>query len=199
MSERRIGGIVLAAGMSSRMRRPKAELQLGSRSFMEHCVEALRSGGCDPVVVIVAEAGQASARERPGVVWAVNPDEESEQIDSIRIGLGTLPPDCVAAAVLPVDAPAVRPETVRTLLDAFLAAPPGRAHVVRPVHAGAPGHPTLFARDVFGQLAEPGLTHGAETIVQRHSASRIDVPVDDPGIAGNVNTPADYERLVQGQ
>ncbi len=97
--------------------------------------------------------------------------------------------------MLPVDAPAVRPGTVRALIEAFQAAP--GAHVVRPVHDGKPGHPTLFARAVFEQLLQPGLTHGAETIVTRHSASRLDVPVDDPGIAGNVNTPADYERLVK--
>lgn len=197
MNEERIGGIVLAAGMSSRMRRPKAQLQLGGRSFMDQCTDALRGGGCDPVVVVVGEGAQAPAHEGDGVIRAVNPAQGSEQIESIRIGLATLPADCAAAAVLPVDAPAVRPDTVRALLVAFRAAAPGSAHVVRPVFGGEPGHPTVFARAVFGQLAEPGLTHGAETVVQRQSASRLDVPVDDPGIAGNVNTPEDYERLVQ--
>ncbi|HEX9106177.1 MAG TPA: nucleotidyltransferase family protein [Longimicrobiales bacterium] len=191
----RIAGIVLAAGASSRMGRPKPELTLGGKSFLERCIEALRAGGCDPVVAVVAEARQAAARERPGVLWAQNAEPGSEQIESIRIALAEIPPDSAAVLVLPVDAPAVRAQTVRTLIQAFQASP--AAHVVRPVHQGRPGHPTLFARAVFEQLCEPGLTHGAETIVTRHSASRLDVPVDDPGIVGNVNTPTDYERLVE--
>ena len=190
-----IAGIVLAAGASSRMGRPKAELTLAGKSFLEHCIEALLAGGCDPVVAVVGEARQASARERPGVLWAQNREAASEPIESIRIGLAQVPPESAALLVLPVDAPAVRPETVRALVAAFRASP--GAHVVRPVHDGAPGHPTLFARVVFQQLREPGLAQGAETIVTRHSASRVDVPVDDAGIAGNVNTPADYVRLVK--
>ena len=191
----RIAGIVLAAGASSRMGRAKAELVLEGKTFLEHCIGALLAGGCDPVVAVVGEARQTSAREWPEVLWAQNPEPASQQIESIRIGLAQIPPESAAVLVLPVDAPAVRPETVRTLVAAFRAAP--GAHVVRPLHDGAPGHPTLFARVVFEQLGEPGLTHGAETIVARNAASRVDVAVDDPGIAGNVNTPADYMRLVK--
>jgi molybdenum cofactor cytidylyltransferase len=195
MIQKRIGGLVLAAGRSSRMGRPKPELQLDGRSFLEHCIEVLQAGGCDPVVAVVAEARQAVAGPRPDVLWAQNADPGSEPIDSIRIGLALTPPDCAAVAVLPVDAPAVGAETVRRLLRAFRAAPD--SHVVRPVHQGVPGHPTLFARGVFEQLMEPGLARGAETIVQRHSARCLDVPVDDPAIAGNINTPEDYQQLVQ--
>ncbi len=195
MSQKRIGGLVLAAGRSSRMGHPKPELQLDGRSFLEHCIEVLRAGGCDPVVAVVAGAPPTGAGLRPDVLWAQNPDPGSEPIDSIRIGLAAIPPDCAAVAVLPVDAPAVGAETVRRLLQAFRGAPD--SPVVRPVHQGVPGHPTLFARAVFPQLMEPGLTRGAETIVQRHSAACLDVPVDDPAVAGNINTPEDYQRLVQ--
>ena len=195
MSQKRIAGLVLAAGRSSRMGRPKPELQLDGRSFLEHCIEVLRAGGCDPVVAVVAGSGPTGASPRLDVLWAQNPDPGSEQIDSIRIGLAAVPPDCAAVAVLPVDAPAVGAETVRLLLRAFREAPD--SPVVRPVHQGVPGHPTLFARAVFQQLMEPGLARGAETIVQRHAAARLDVPVDDPAVSGNINTPEDYQQLVQ--
>lgn len=195
MTEPRIAGIVLAAGRSSRMGQPKPELTLEGRSFLEQCIHRLRRGGCDPVVAVVAQARQASAKPRKGLLWAQNADPESEQIESIRIGLAAVPAECAAAIVLPVDAPAVRPKTVRRLIEAFAAAPD--AHVVRPVFRGQPGHPTLFARPVFAQLLEPGLSQGAETIVQRHAASRLDVEVEDPGVTGNVNTPDDYRRLVR--
>src|SRR5512146_2769157 len=80
-----VDGIVLAAGRSSRMGRPKAGLELDGRTFLERCVSLLQEGGCRAVVVVVA-AG--AAPDLPGdVVQAVNPDAGSQQIDSIRIGL----------------------------------------------------------------------------------------------------------------
>lgn len=195
MTESRIAGIVLAAGASSRMGRPKPELELEGRTFLQRCIEVLLAGGCELVVAVVANPATAPAERREGVLWARNARKGSETIDSIRIGLAEVPTDCAAALILPVDAPAVRPETVQRLIAGFRAA--SRAEMVRPVYAGRPGHPTLFARGLFAELAEPGLAHGAQTIVQRHSTGRVDVPVEDPGVIGNVNTPEDYRRLVE--
>lgn len=204
-----VDGIVLAAGRSSRMGAPKADLELDGRTFLQRCTDLLRQGGCRSVVVVVADepaaaavtAGRALA---PGdtaptpdlddVVVAINPDPDSQQIHSLRIGLAALPGDSAAAAVLPVDAPSVQPATVAGLLRAFREADPGTV-IVRPVHRGQPGHPTIFARAVFAELAAGELPHGAETVVERHADARLDVPVDDPGIAANVNTPADYRSL----
>ncbi len=204
--ERPVDGIVLAAGRSSRMGRSKAALELGGRSFLERCVELLRKGGCRSIVVVVSDpaiVGATAAAEAAGaadpaglrdVVFVRNPDPASEQIASIRIGLDALPADAAGAAILPVDAPSVRPDTVRALLEAF-----GRGGaavlIVRPVHGEQPGHPTIFARALFPELSGPDLPQGAETVIEQHAAARLDVPVDDPGVAANVNTPDDYQEL----
>ncbi len=198
-----VAGLVLAAGRSGRMGRPKAELELEGRTFLERCIDALLGGGCRSVVVVLGgatppgETGPAGARE--GVVYTHNPDPASQQIDSIRIGLAALPADSAGAAVLPVDAPAVRADTVRRLIDAFRAARGTSGLVVRPVHGGLAGHPTIFARALFPELSRAGLPHGAESVVEAHAAARLDVEVADAGIAGNVNTPGDYDRLVEGE
>lgn len=185
-----IGGIVLAAGRSSRMGRDKATLQLGGSTFVQRAVNALRDGGCHAVVVVTPP--DFTPDVRGGILAVVNPQPDSEQIVSIRIGLRSLPAEARAALVLPVDAPAVLPETVRRLIETFSAT---GAPIVRPLHAGQPGHPTLFARPVFNELSEPHLERGAETVVERHAADRVDVTVDDPGVTSNVNTPEDYTRL----
>ncbi len=188
-------GIVLAAGRSSRMGRPKAELTLGGSSFLDRCIGALLGGGCRSVVVVLGAGGEPDV-PRENVRYARNPDPTSQPIDSIRIGLEALPAGSEAVAVLPVDTPAVRPDTVRDLIDAFRSAPGPSAPVVRPVYDGTAGHPTLFPRALFPELSRRDLPRGAESVVEAHA--RLDVAVTDRGVVTNVNTPEEYDRLVEG-
>lgn len=188
-------GIVLAAGRGRRVGGSKAELRVGDESFLEHAIATLWEGGCRSVVAVVSDPAMA-AREHPldDVVFTLNPDPDSQQIDSLRIGLEALPPDGAGAAVLPVDLPRVRADTVAQLLEAF----DGEGVlVVRPTFQGRPGHPTLFARSLFAELRGPGLPDGAESVVAAHESRIVDVPVDDPGVVENVNTPEDYRRIVE--
>ncbi len=194
-----VDGIVLAAGRSSRMGRAKAELVLDGRTFLDRCVGVLLAGGCRSVVVVLGGEADPAEPARDGVLHARNPDPGSQPIDSLRIALDALPVDSAGVAVLPVDAPAVRGDTVRTLIDAFRSAPPRSGLVVRPVHHGRPGHPTIFARALYPELSGGSLPRGAESVVAAHATARLDVAVDDPGIAGNVNTPDDYDRLVEDE
>ncbi|HET9984107.1 MAG TPA: nucleotidyltransferase family protein [Longimicrobiales bacterium] len=191
-----VDGIVLAAGRGERIGRPKAELELGGQTFLEHALAALLGGGCRSVVVVVADQREVLVTgPADDVVYVRNPDPDSEQVDSLRIGLKALPVDTAAAMVLPVDVPAVRPETVAALIQAF---DREDCVIVRPVHDGRPGHPTLFARPLFPELCTPGLPRGAESIVELHAAGTRDVVVDDAGVLLDVDTPADLRRLVEG-
>jgi molybdenum cofactor cytidylyltransferase len=210
--QRTVGGIVLAAGRSVRMGEPKALLDLDGRSFLAAAVDALQAGGCDETVVVAGDpAVEEAARElpspgptvpgravpgrpvpaRPVRVAMGAPD--SEQLDSLLAGLGALSDSVVAAVVLPVDHPLVRPETVRALIDAARRDPEA---VIRPTTGGAPGHPTLFPREIWERLRDPTLPLGARSVVQSASTRTVDVPVSDPGILADIDTPAAYRRHV---
>lgn len=193
-----IAGIVLAAGRSRRMGSPKAFLRLGQATFLERAVAALRSGGCDRVIVVAGPASDPPAREiadaagHLGAEVAVNPDPGSEQVDSLRAGLRVAGDDAEAAVVTPVDVPGVTAELVRAVIDAFRAT---AAPVVQPYDGERHGHPVLFARRVWPELLDGELPDGARTVIHAHDAERAEVRV--PRLHADVDTPDDYRRLVE--
>lgn len=194
-----IAGIVLAAGRSRRMGRPKPLLRFRGASFLERAVGALRGGGCGEVLVVAAPpddpaaAAIAEAAEAAGARVVVSPRPDAEQVDSLRAGLAALPPEAGAVVVVPADVPGVDAAAVRAVVDAFRAR---GAPVVRAVHAGEHGHPVLFARRVFADLFRASLPEGARSVVHAHAAELEEVEVDAPALLLDVDTPDDYRRLL---
>ena len=188
-----IHGVVLAAGLSTRMGRSKPLLARGGETLVERAVRVLLEGGCGGVIAVVRAGDDAAARlaRTAGARVVVNGNAQAEQVDSLRLALRDLPDDAAAAAVLPVDVPFVRPATVARLIAAFRA---GAALVVRPTYRGEPGHPTLFARTLFADFAARELPHGARTVIEAHAAETLDIEVEDPGVTQDVDTPEDLAR-----
>ena len=184
-------GVIPAAGASTRMGAPKALLDAAGIPFVAAAAGSLAKGGCDPVIVVVGpgQEGVAAAARRAGATVMENPDPGEGPITSVRIALHGVPADAPGIALLPVDHPCVRPQTVVALLIA--AAERGTPLVV-PVFAGARGHPTLFARSLFPALREPGLEGGARTVVRAHLDTATLVEVDDPGVLADMDTPEEY-------
>jgi CTP:molybdopterin cytidylyltransferase MocA len=202
----RVAGIVLAAGRSRRMGSPKPLLEIGGETFLARAVRVLREGGCDPVVAVVPPGEDARTMgeiaRRVGAHAVENPDPSAEPIDSIQIGLGELADDVAAAVVMPVDVPLTSPGAVRAVVARWRAGSgSGRepAPIARPIHDGRPGHPVLFARSVWQELAAPDLARGARDVVHRHHGAILEVDVADRGVTRDVDTPADYEREAAGE
>lgn len=193
-------GIVLAAGRSLRMGRPKAFLEFAGGTFLSRSMSSLAAGGCEAVVVVTGspdhpehEAIARAAREA-GASVAVNDDPESEQVDSLRAALRSVPTRTRAVVVSPVDVPGIRAETVRSMIRRFRET---GASLVVPTHGGARGHPILIASRLFPGIGSGDLPEGVRSLIRRHEAELQEVDVDDPNISVDVDTPAEYRELLE--
>jgi len=190
-------GIVLAAGASSRMGRPKALLPIGADTFVTRVCRTLLEGGANDLVVVAGAEHEAVAAAvtaaglRARVVE--NTRRHEGQLSSLLAGLAVADrPGVDAVLVHLVDAPLVRAETARAVLAAF-----ARTHapIVRPAVGERHGHPVLFARRVFDDLrrADPGV--GAKAVLRACAADICDVPVDDEGACRDIDTPEEFASL----
>jgi CTP:molybdopterin cytidylyltransferase MocA len=133
----------------------------------------------------------AKEAERQGGEVILNPDPAPGPVASLQAGLRALPPQVEAVFFAPVDHPLFSPRTVRALIQAFRE---HRAPVVLPSFEGWRGHPVLFSRDLFPELLEEELPEGARSVVRRYLSTRLQVPVEDPGILADIDTPEDYRK-----
>jgi molybdenum cofactor cytidylyltransferase len=191
-----IDGIILAAGESSRMERPKPLLQVGSQTFLERACSTLQAAGCRRVHVVVnAGADWADAAlQSLDVVRVDNPRPNSEQIDSLRLAMGGLDDEVAAVIVLPVDLPLVAEDTASALVAAYRSAP-GPLYV--PFHNTVAGHPILLGRELFGEVQDGALEEGIRSLIMAHARDLREVRVVDPGILIDIDTPDDYWRYIE--
>jgi molybdenum cofactor cytidylyltransferase len=189
-----VSAVLLAAGESSRMGRPKALLPWQGVPLIDYQLDQLAA--VEEIRQIVAVTGHArgaivaAARRRPRVSVAHNPAYRTGKVSSVLAGLRALAPECDAVLLLAVDQP--RPASIlRTIVQAHLAA---GATITVPVRSGRAGHPVVFSNALLPELlriSEESL--GVRDVVRRHVASTLRVEIANPIIHLDLNVPADME------
>jgi molybdenum cofactor cytidylyltransferase len=194
-----VPAIVLAAGLSTRMRRTKATLPLpGGDTFLGRIVRTFAQAGIAEVVVVVGHDwervadGVAAAGLSPRFV--LNARYMSGQLSSLLAGLDAIDREEVSGTLLTlVDVPLVSASTVRAVVQRFEAT---GAAIVRPVRGEAHGHPVLVSRALFAALRAADPSVGAKPIVRAHASPEGSVEItDDPGAFLDIDTPEEYARI----
>jgi molybdenum cofactor cytidylyltransferase len=198
-------GVILAAGESLRMGRDKALLpwppaadgQTPSKgSFLSAAIRSL-SFSTDFVVVVAGnnEDTLAPIAYASGASLIVNPDTGRGQFSSLQVGLReVLNRGRDVAVITLVDRPPASAATVQGLRDSFEAAPQSVWALV-PEFAGKHGHPFIAGREMMERFLREPATGNARDVEHRYQEHVQYLPVDDPYVALNINTPEDYAAL----
>ena len=167
-----------------------------ARTLVGYLVRAALTGGATPVLV-VGRPGDAELQNEAiagGGVFVTNDTPDRGQLSSVLAGLAIAAanPAVTGVMVTPVDVPLITPVTIERLIAAARVT---AAVILRATFAGRHGHPVLFKRDVFDELRRADPDVGAKSVVRIDPGRVLDIDVDDPGVAIDVDTPEDYERV----
>jgi molybdenum cofactor cytidylyltransferase len=186
-----IVALLLAAGESSRMGRPKPLLLWCGEALVAYQIRALRAAGAEEVIAVLGHEADAVRPlvEAAGGQAVVNPNYREGRASSLRTGAAALPDAPAALIVLGVDQP--RPAAViQAVVAAHLA---GGSLITTPLYAGKGGHPIVLSGALLPELrAVTEVEEGMRAVVRRHEASRLRVPVDDPIVLVEFNTLEEY-------
>jgi molybdenum cofactor cytidylyltransferase len=194
-----VPALVLAAGRSTRMGRPKAVLPLdASDTFLTRVIRTLQDAQIEDVVVVLGAEAAAIAElvERSGLSarMVINEQSDAGQLSSLLAGLRAIDrPGVSAMLVALVDMPLVTAATVSAVIDRYRAT---GAPIVRPMRGGRHGHPVLFDRSLFAAIRTADPAQGVRPIVRAHATPGGDVEVDDEGAFIDIDTPDDYARAI---
>src|SRR5215212_5346592 len=194
MPANRVAALILAAGASARMGRPKKLLDWEGRPLVRAAAEVALAARLAPLLVVIggAQARVAEALAGLPLRMIANRDYAAGQSTSLRAGIAALGQDADAVMVLLGDQPFVTATIVKQLVAEWQAS---GAAIVAPTYAGQRGNPVLFARAVFPELLAIQGDQGARAVLAADRARIRLVAFDDPRPLADIDTPEDYERL----
>jgi CTP:molybdopterin cytidylyltransferase MocA len=185
------------------MGRSKAMLPLGGRPLVAHAVGTLTSVDAIDTIIVVTGPDSESLRDAVGfghgLHFVHNPLHASgEMLSSIHAALRCpLMNDADGILLALVDQPLVRSSTVARLIDAWRSAQP-RPRVAQPVCHGRRGHPILLDAIGVKEILSLSSTESLKAYTTRYKSVTIEVPADDdPAVLEDIDTPADYQRLLE--
>jgi molybdenum cofactor cytidylyltransferase len=188
-------GIILAAGSSSRLGRPKQLLPLGDRPVLAHTLANALASSLDGVIVVLGHAADTiRAQIDFGPARVVLNERYAEgQSTSLHVGVATLPPETAAAIFILGDQPLIGPAVLDALIAAYrdTAAP-----IVQPNYDGQRGNPVLIARALFPELLTVTGDQGARNVLRAHAADIRVVPIPGTTPTDDLDTEEDYHRLL---
>lgn len=187
-----VTGLVLAAGGSKRLGRPKQLLPYGQATLLDHVLDTARSCSFDQLLCVIggAAADVRSTVELGGAEVVENPDFGEGCSSSIAAALHAVDSRCEVLVLMLGDQPGVTAATVAKLL-----AGRGEAPIAACSYSDGRGHPLAFSRSLFPELES---LHGDKAVwklLDRHEAVAADVQVDGP-VPPDVDTLQDYQALL---
>lgn len=186
------GAVIVAAGLSSRMKVFKPMLKVGSVTVVRRIISTFQMVGVDPIVLVTGYQAELLSNHvaHMQVICLLNEAYATTQMfDSAKIGLSYLKDQCDRILFTPVDIPLFTGRTVRSLLDSD-------AMIAAPVCQGKEGHPLMLNKQVVEKLLAYQGDSGLAGAVASSGFSKEKIEVEDEGVLFDMDTPDDYLEVL---
>lgn len=192
-----ISGIVLAAGLSSRMGRPKMVLPWKKSTVIDQIIKTLVQSDMGDILVVTGanrKEIEDSIKLYP-VRTVYNPDyENGSMLVSLQTGVKALPSTCRAFFVILGDQPFLKASTINSLLDLYSNQP---RKIIIPSYKMRRGHPWLLDCSLKNEILDLEEPENLRDLLKRNKPEIAYLIVDDPEILEDMDSPEDYERLIK--
>lgn len=194
-----INGIVLAAGLSSRMKVFKPFLKLNGKTIIENSIDSMFSSGVKKVIVVLGYRGNEVEEflkdkyDPLRIVFTYNHKYlETDMLTSIKIGISALG-NCDAFYILPGDMPVINTTTFIKVKEDMIKT---NAMIAFPTINGYRKHPPLISKDLINYIINFNSNDGLRGLWKLFDDKIVNVAVDDLGCIMDADTKEDYNKLI---
>lgn len=187
-----VSAILLAAGESKRMDKPKQLMPLGKTTILEQTIDNLLGSRVSEVIVVLgyrAEEVMKKIAVKP-IKITINPAYHRGMSTSIVTGLNSVDDRAQAVMLALADQPFIDSPTINRLIAEFLSHNKG---IAIPVYRGRRGHPVIFAIKYKEELLELTGNVGGRQIIRQHPDDILEVAVNSESIITDIDTTSDYQ------
>ena len=187
-----INAIILAAGESKRMTKPKPLLTFGDHTFLEQIISVLKLSDVDQITVVL---GAQAETVKKSIVLSetnivINKDYSKGQLSSLIVAIEYTTKETEAILVCLVDMPFITKEVVDEIISKFKQT---NNPIIVPIFNKKRGHPVLFSRSLFNELINAPQEQGARYVLYSNEEKILELDTPESGILVGINTPDDYK------
>lgn len=198
MKPRMVWALVLAAGESRRMGKPKLLLPFGRSTMIETVVQNCMESSVDGILVVLGHQWPRILEKLKNyaVETTINPHYQKGMLSSVQWGFQKLPRGAGAAMVVLGDQPGVSSRTMDLVIHAFQSGPRG---IALPIHKGSGGHPLLLDIKYRRDIQSLDCAVGLRGLLSRHPDDILRVEVGDTSVLQDIDNQEDYGKARTGK
>lgn len=194
--DKKICGLILAAGKSERMGSVKPVLKIDGVSVIDLTTQMLKNAGITDIFTVLGCHRDVILQEyaaKDTVTVVDNPDYEKGMLSSVKAGVKAMrEKGCYDAFVMvPADCPAISPDTVIKVIDSFS----GENKIIKPDYHEKGGHPVLFSMEYADEIINNDFAEGLRTLIRSHNENFVRIAVEDANCLLDMDTPENYGEI----
>lgn len=190
---KKTGAVIVAAGMSRRMKAFKPSLPFGDSNVANYTIYKLKKLNIDPITIVVGHKHKElkESINRDDIRYVMNENyNDTEMFDSVILGVEDIASMCDRILIMPMDLPAILESTIEKVLSID-------AGMVRTTFKGEPGHPIVITSEFAMTLKNYKGDNGLRGAMEASDIPITSIDVDDAAVQFDIDTPEEYQRLIE--